>query len=168
MPTKFEHSARFSASVATVYTAFSSAEYWQRRVADVGGPIARIDEFAVRDDGVHVALMQGVAEEFLPSIVTKVRPGDLEIDRTEHWRPAGPDGSASGTFTAAIPGVPATIGGTLGLSPDGAGSRLSIRGDVEIKVPLIGGKIEKAAIDQLVRLLESEDEFTSRWTTTPQ
>ena len=87
MPTKFEHSARFSAPVATVYSAFTSEEYWKERLAEVGGPIARLDDFEVRDDGVHVAMVQAVAEEFLPSIVTAVRKGDLEIDRTENWSP---------------------------------------------------------------------------------
>ena len=109
-------------------------------------------------------MVQAVAEEFLPSIVTKFRPGDLEIDRTEVWRPPGADGSANGTFSASIPGVPAGIGGTLGLTPDATGSRLTIQGDVEIRVPLIGGKIERAAIEQLRQLLVSEDDFTAKWT----
>ncbi|WP_068278435.1 DUF2505 domain-containing protein [Aldersonia kunmingensis] len=163
MAKPIEHTAKFQAPIERLHAAFTSEQFFDERIEAVGGPGGRVDEFSVGADGtVTVKMMQIVPAATLPSLITKVRPGDLEIDRVQVWGPLR-DGRADGSFTANIAGVPAKIGGTSDIAADGAGSVLTVNGEVSVKIPLVGGKIESAAVDQLTKLLDMEDEFTVKW-----
>lgn len=52
--------------------------------------------------------------------------------------------------------LPGKAGGTFEVVPDGTGSTYTVVAKVEIKVPLIGGKISKEAEAQVVKLIEAE------------
>ena len=62
-----------------------------------------------------------------------------------------------------IPGAPAGLRGTAVLAPAGPGSRLAFTATVEVRVPLVGGKIENFIGHQLVDLLIAEQRFTTVW-----
>ena len=49
------------------------------------------------------------------------------------------------------------------LATTDGGSRLSVHITVEVRVPLLGGKIEEIIAGQVRRLLEAETAFTVRW-----
>jgi hypothetical protein len=63
--------------------------------------------------------------------------------------------------------APGSIGGALALAdlggPGSAGSQLSIDGQAKVDVPLIGGKIEAAIAEQVLKLMEREARFTAEW-----
>lgn len=54
--------------------------------------------------------------------------------------------------------------GTATLAQADSGSRLAVRISVEVKVPLVGGKIELTSA-RLVDLLIAEQRFTTVWIT---
>ena len=158
------HSARHSKSVAVVYAAFTNEQYWHDRLAAVGGPNAELREAAKTPDGsFKVVLVQAIAEKHLPSLVTKVRRGDLKIDRTETWGPLTGD-TARGRFEVSVQGAPGTISGDIEIAADGTGSVFRVDGSVSVNIPLIGGRVEEAIAEQLKRLLVKEDDFTEEWT----
>ncbi|MGB3772609.1 MAG: DUF2505 domain-containing protein [Rhodococcus sp. (in: high G+C Gram-positive bacteria)] len=167
MPRRFDHSVPSALSAAKVHTALTTEKYWQDRIEAVGGPKAELTDVTVSGDTadtrtVSVSMTQAVAEEFLPSAITAIRPGDLIIHRTESWGSLDAQG-ASGTFEAKVEGAPATITGTLTLRSEGSGSTLVAAGQAEVKVPIFGGKIEQAVIEQVLALITAEQEFTSTW-----
>ncbi|MFE3291317.1 DUF2505 domain-containing protein [Rhodococcus sp. NPDC059234] len=162
MARRIPHSSAYPQSVAAVHRALTSERYWHDRLAEVGGPGASLGHVTVGEGTVDVQMTQSVPAEHLPAVVTKVRPGDLVITRTETWGPLTGDSSA-GTFTARVDGVPATLTGTMTLAADGTGTILTMEGKVEVKLPLIGGRIESAIADQVSELLDNENEFTARW-----
>jgi hypothetical protein len=74
------------------------------------------------------------------------------------------DGTATATVTGAIPGAPVSLTGTAVLAPtDGGGSRLQFTASVEVRIPLVGGKVENFIGSQLVELLIAEQRFTTAW-----
>ena len=77
-------------------------------------------------------------------------------------RSTGP-GSYGGDVDVEISGVPASATGTMRLADNGAGSDFEVHADVQVNVPLIGGKIEEIVAGQVRRLLEAETAFTIRW-----
>src|SRR6478736_530397 len=79
----------------------------------------------------------------------------------------GIDVVTTATVKGAITGAPATLSGTGLLAPakSGAGSRLEFNASVEVKVPLVGGKIENFIGSALVDLLIAEQRFTTVWIT---
>jgi hypothetical protein len=157
MATPLAYTARYSHPVAAVRAAFADEQYWKDRVAEVGGPGARLESVTVDGAEVRVELVQAIAAELLPSAITAVRPGDLIIPRTEHWT------GESANFTASVDGAPAEVRGTITLTADGAGAVGQATGTIEVKIPLFGGKIEAAIAERLTELLASEEEFTNTW-----
>ena len=145
-----------------VFATMTDEEYLRARLRELGGPGSALLEHEAGPDGARYKLKQGLSEKDLPPIVGKVMQGDLAIQRTESLRATGP-GSYGGDVDVAISGVPASASGTMRLADDGAGSEFEVHADVEVKVPLIGGKIEEIVAGQVRRLLEAETAFTVRW-----
>lgn len=164
MARRIPHSASYPQPVDRVHAALTSERYWRDRIAEVGGDGAGIDRLDTGDGTIAVEMRQAIPAEHLPSIVTKIRPGDLVITRTEDWGPLTGD-RATGTFTAHVEGMPGDLTGTLTLAADGTGSSVTLDGQVQVGLPLIGGKIESVIAEQITELLNHEDEFTARWLT---
>ena len=165
MSRRFEHTATYPCSPATLHEAFADRAYWEARVAQVGGPGAELRSVEVRDGAagaVDVALTQRIAAEHLPSVVSRIASGDLVIAREEHWAPL--EGTrASARTSGAVTGTPARISATVELTGDDASATVRTTGRADVPVPLVGGKIEQAVCDNIVRLLEVEQRFTADW-----
>ncbi|AWK71488.1 hypothetical protein CBI38_07695 [Rhodococcus oxybenzonivorans] len=159
---RIEHSSTYSFPVEQVHAGLTTEQYWRDRIAEVGGPGATLDEVTTGPGTISVSMSQSIPAEHLPSIVAKVRSGDLVIARTETWN-ALDGGRASGTFTARVTGAPAEISGSQTLTSEGSGTKVQVTGKAEVKIPLIGGKIEGAIGDEVLRLIDKEQEFTQRW-----
>ncbi|WP_327110447.1 DUF2505 domain-containing protein [Nocardia sp. NBC_01730] len=157
MATPLAYTAHYSHSLAAVRAALTSDQYWKDRVAEVGGPNARLESITVSGDQVRAELVQAIAAELLPAAITAVRPGDLIIPRVEHWT------GDSATFEARVEGAPAEVRGTITLAADGSGATATTDGTIEVKIPLFGGKIENAIAEHLTELLKNEEEFTGNW-----
>ncbi|MCP2298960.1 Protein of unknown function [Nocardia amikacinitolerans] len=157
MATPLAFTARYSHPVAAVRAAFADEQYWKDRIAEVGGPNARLESVIVQGDHVRVEMVQAIAAEQLPPAITAVRPGDLIIPRTENWT------GDTATFDVRVEGAPATMRGTIALSGDDASAAATVDGSIEVKVPLFGSKIEAAIQERLTELLQSEEEFTNTW-----
>ena len=162
MSRRFEHTATYPCSPEAVHAAFTDRGYWEQRVARVGGPGAQLRGVDVHDGAVDVALTQQIAREHLPSVVSKIASGDLVIDREEHWGPLS-GSTASARTSGAVKGTPARISATVELSGDDTSTTVRTTGKADVPVPLVGGKIEQAVCDNVVRLLEVEQRFTADW-----
>ncbi|MFD0365152.1 DUF2505 domain-containing protein [Nocardia sp. GCM10030253] len=157
MATPLAYTARYSHPVAAVRAAIADEQYWKDRIAEVGGPNARLDSVTVEGDQVRAEMVQAIAAELLPAAITAVRPGDLIIPRVENWT------GDSATFEARVDGAPAEVRGNIALAADGTGSVGTVTGSIEVKIPLFGSKIEAAIAERLTELLASEEEFTNNW-----
>ncbi|MDH6680425.1 hypothetical protein M2284_004654 [Rhodococcus sp. LBL1] len=165
MARHIEHSAQYPHPVAELHAALTDERYWHARLEKVGGPGARLDSIALGDGTIDVAMTQSVPAEHLPAVVTKIRPGDLIIKRTESWGALQGD-RAEGTFSAEVEGAPGQLRGTMTLTAKGDESLLVMGGEVEVKLPLIGGKVEAVIAGQVLELLDAEEDFTGQWTAT--
>jgi Protein of unknown function (DUF2505) len=158
--------AEFEGSVEQVHRAFGDEQYWLERLADSGADDYSLDSMTVNGEGIDVVTTQTLRADRLPGVVTQFHRGDLSFVREETWTPIS-DGQATATVKGAITGAPATLSGTALLAPakSGAGSRLEFNASVEVKVPLLGGKIENFIGSALVDLLIAEQRFTTVWIT---
>lgn len=138
-------------------------QYWKDLVANVAADLSDLDSFTDEGDKVTVVLRQRVPDENLPSMVAKIRPGDLEITRTVVWTKGE---AAEGAFTAVVSGAPAKVKGSQRLIPTSTGCEISFDGSVEVSIPFIGGKVEKAIAENVVQLIEAEHEYTTEWIST--
>ncbi|MGH3556741.1 MAG: DUF2505 domain-containing protein [Mycobacterium sp.] len=171
MPRSFDMSTDYGVSVEEVFRAFSEEQYWLARLADSGADDATLDSLQVGglsgDDGsIDVITTQVLRSDRLPAVVTQFHRGDLCVRREEKWAPVT-DGAATATIIGSILDAPATLTGTAALEPvaESGGARLKLRASVEVRVPLVGGKLENFIGSQLVELLIAEQRFTTMWIT---
>jgi uncharacterized protein DUF2505 len=168
MPRSFDMSTDYAESVEAVLRAFSDEQYWLARLADSGADNTTLDSMEVGgpsgDDGtIDVITTQVLRADRMPAVVTQFHRGDLRIRREERWEPIA-DGSATATVTGSILDSPASLTGTAVLKPlDDGGARLKLRATVEVRIPLVGGKLENFIGSQLVELLIREQRFTTTW-----
>jgi Protein of unknown function (DUF2505) len=169
MPRSFDLSADFGATVEQVHSAFANEQYWRARLADSGADDATLDALHVGDDGgVTVETTQVLRSDRLPGVVTQLHRGDLHIVRKEQWTPVTGHGAgecSTAIITASIPGAPVAVTGDAALRATEAnsGSRMTLKASVEVRIPLVGGKVESFIGSQLVDLLISEQRFTTDW-----
>lgn len=157
----------YGATVEQVHRALGDEQYWLARLADSGADDATLDALTVdADGGVAVATTQVLWADRLPGFVNQLHRGDLSVTREETWSPLR-DGQATVEVKGAIVGAPASLSGTGRLLPAESGptSRLEFTVTVEVRVPLLGGKLEDLVGSQLMELLIAEQRFTTTWIT---
>lgn len=162
-------SADYSGSVEQVHAAFGDQQYWLARLADSGADDATLDSIRLGgpgglDGSVEVVTTQVIRADRLPGVVTQFHRGDLRIRREENWGPVS-GGVANATIMGTIAGAPVALSGTAVLAPlmEAGGARLKFRATVEVRIPLVGGKVENFIGRQLVELLIAEQRFTTFW-----
>jgi hypothetical protein len=163
MPRSFDMAAEYEGTVEQVHQAFRDERYWLERLAGSGADHATLDSMTGEGDGgIDVITTQTLRSDRLPAVVAQFHHGDLSFVREERWS-AITDGRATAAVWGSIPGAPATLSGTGVLMPSDNGSRLDFKVTVEVRIPLVGGKVENFIGSQLVNLLIAEQRFTSAW-----
>ena len=169
MPRSFDLSADYDGSVDEVHRAFTDETYWRARLAGSGVDLAKLESMRVGgetgdEDTVEVVTVQVIQSHKLPGMVTQLHSGDLRIRREEVWGPVA-DGAAQGSVVGAILDAPVNLIGTAMLSPivETGGARLTFRATVQVRVPIIGGKLENIIGTRLAELVAAEQRFTTEW-----
>lgn len=155
----------YGGSVEQVHRAFRDERYWMARLTDSGADDYSLEALVVDDGGgIDVVTTQRILAHRLPGVVQQFHRGELRLLREETWSPIA-GGKAAAAITLTIDGAPATLSGSAELVPiqDGQRSRLDFHAEVEVRVPLVGGKIENFIGSQLVDLLIAEQRFTTLW-----
>ena len=154
-----------------VHRAFGTADYWLARLAVCPVDVATLE--SLRGGGesgtegtIEVVTVQSMLSKNLPALVTQLHRGDLCVRREERWGPVV-DGTATAVIAGAIVDAPVSLSGTAVLSPiaGSGGARLTYRVSIQVRVPIIGGKIEKIIGTQLIDLVNAEQRFTTTWVT---
>lgn len=165
MPRSFDLSADYDGTVDEVHRAFTDENYWRARLAGSGVDVATLESMRVGDqDTVEVVTLQVIRSDKLPGMVTQLHSGDLRIRREEAWGPVT-GGAATGSVAGSIVDAPVNLAGTAVLEPiEGTGgSRLTFRATVQVRVPIIGGKLENFIGTRLAELVAAEQRFTTEW-----
>jgi Protein of unknown function (DUF2505) len=163
MPRSFDMATDYQGSVEQVHEALRDEQYWLARLADSGADDATLNAIRLTPDGgVDVTTTQVLRADRLPAVVTQFHRGDVEIRRVESWTGLV-DGLADAAVSGSIPGAPVTLTGNAQLVPSDLWARLAFRATVEVRIPLVGGKVENFIGNQLVDLLIAEQRFTTMW-----
>lgn len=138
-PMKITHSVRYAAPVAEVYAmltdpAFREKASWAQDTTDV--------TVTVRGESVTIDMVQ--PNKDIPSFAKAIAGETSQAVQAETWR-----GGESADFSVTLPGKPGSITGTRKLVVDGDGTLDTFVGEAKVKVPLVGGKIEKLIAEKL-------------------
>lgn len=151
----------FEANVETVLTALTDVKLIEEKFASMGHK-----DFELLDSsdsgGRIVRAYKRTVPVNVPGFASKVlKPENVSTQRDE-WAPADSDGVRRGTFEIAAAGTPVKVRGEMTITPTGK-STCTYRAvaKIEVKVPLIGGKIAGFVAGDVERGLEQDAIFTA-------
>ena len=163
MSRSFDILTQSPASVEQIHAAFGREDYWLARIAAGGATTTTLDSLIIDADGtVTVRVIQHLGRQLLPGRVAKFVPGDLKILNCETWRPAG-NRQVRGQVNISVSGGLGSGRAEAWLAPASNGSQLRYAWRVEVKIPLVGGKLEKSIGAGLAESIPAVQRFTTTW-----
>lgn len=151
---------QFDADVETVYRLMADPEFLARKYADEGATDIQVDS-DTGAGGPTVVSRRKVTID-LPGFAKKVMAPTNTVVQTDEWAPADDAGRRVCRYRVEVQGVPSRIDGTVTLVPDGGGTRQDIVADLKVSIPLLGGRLEKLAVESGRKTLEHEAAFTAK------
>ena len=150
----------YAAPVEAVAALFIDPEIVRARYEAAGDRDLEILDCGADGDDLLIHTRRTVDVEGLPGFATKVLKPTNTMEQVDVWDAPDADGSRSGSFTIDVKGAPVRASGTMRIEPtaDG-GTRHTVSGRFDVKVPLIGGKIGSWAEGPAQQRLEAEFAF---------
>ena len=153
----------YAAPLEDVLAMLRDGEATREKYEGMGHRDVQITECAGDDAALRVTSTR-VVDVDLPGFAKKVlKPTNTMTQRDEWHRSRGGDGW-DGTFDVEVKGAPIHLSGTMRLNPEGAETTYEVVLNVEVKVPLVGGRIaDWAAKNDVRRTLDAEVAFGDTW-----
>jgi hypothetical protein len=117
-------------------------------------------------DRLRISTERELPTDRFPDFVKSFVGSSLTVNQVDDWDPPGADGSRTGSITVTVSGAPIRLTGTQRLTVDGTGARTEIVAEVKAKIPLIGGRVEKAAEPAIMGAVKAEQKVASTWLAT--
>jgi hypothetical protein len=163
MSRSFDILTQSPASVEQIQAAFGRENYWLARIAAGGATTTTLDSLIVDADGtVTVRITQHLGRQLLPELVAKFVPGELKILNCETWTPVG-NRQVRGQVNISVSGGLGSGRAEAWMAPASNGSQLRYAWRVEVKIPLVGGKLEKSIGAGLAESIPAVQRFTTTW-----
>ena len=152
---KMKVTHHFDADVETVYALMSDPDFCMRKYADAGATDIQIDSDR-RDGGPKLVSRRKVTVD-LPGFAKRVMQPTNTVVQTDEWSAA----TRSCRYSVEVQGVPSRIDGTVTLTEEGGGTRQEVQAEVKVSIPLLGGRLEKFAVESGTKVLANEADYTA-------
>ena len=113
--------------------------------------------------GQRVRTSRELPSDGLPDVARSFVGDHLTVIEVQDWSGPAADGSRESALDIHVKGAPLTIKGTLRLEPSGAGTAEVLDAELKANVPLIGGRLEKAAAAPINTAIEIETGLLREW-----
>ncbi len=147
---KFRHELRYDAAPSEVFEMLADPAFRQAacEAQDVISADVQLDR---EGDGFSLVIDMLQRTDDLPGFARTFAGESTQAIQRETW--AGRDG---GDLRIEAPGKPTSMRGTIRLEPDGAGTTEVVELEIKVRVPLIGGKLEKLMADKVTAGMDAE------------
>ena len=154
---QFTQSMSYPGTVDEVVAMYLTPAYLERRF----GQFVVEGSSTVSVEGERASFAGTVRPELIPAAASRFVKSDLRVTFTEEW--ATNEAGATSRTSVTVDGAPVSVEATSTLSPSDAGSAREVSGNVSVRVPLLGGRIEKEAVTHLGRVVEREQALATNW-----
>lgn len=156
-PMKVTHTATYDAPAADVYAMLTDPDF--RQYAAAGAGVLKADVTVTPHGEGHEVRVEQVQEtQGVPSFAKKFAGQTTEVVVTETW-----SSPSAATVTVKTPGKPTDISGSYRLAETGGRTTQTFEGDLTVKVPLIGGKLEKLMADLFTQGRDHDQAAGNDW-----
>ncbi|GAB3255408.1 DUF2505 domain-containing protein [Nocardioides dilutus] len=147
---KFRHELRYAAPPAQVFEMLADPAF--REAACEAQDVISADVQLDRDgEGFTLVIDMLQRTDDLPGFARTFAGESTQAVQRETWTSA-----SGGDLRIEAPGKPTSMHGTIRLEPDGAGTKEVVELEIKVKVPLIGGKLEKLMADKVTAGMDAE------------
>ncbi len=150
---KLTHSVRYDAPLADVYAMLTDPVFREKAARAQG--VTSVD---VTLDGGDIRLEMQQPTTDLPGFARKVVGENSNVVQAESW-----NGTDTAEFSITMPPLPGGINGTRTLKADGDGTLDTFEGEAQVKIPLIGGKLENLIGSKLTEGWNNEHSLGVAW-----
>lgn len=154
---QFTQSISYPGTVDEVVAMYLTPAYLERRF----GQFVVEGSSTVSVEGERASFAGTVRPELIPAAASRFVKSDLRVTFTEEW--ATNEAGATSRTSVTVDGAPVSVEATSTLSPSDAGSAREVSGNLSVRVPLLGGRIEKEAVAHLGRVVEREQALAMQW-----
>jgi hypothetical protein len=154
---ELRHEISYEAPLADVFAMLSDPGFRQAS-ADAMGVISAEVTITAQGEGISVRIDQVQPIEGVPGFAKKFAGETTRAVQTEEW--SSPSG---GTITIETPGKPTHINGTLSLTESGGRTTETLDVEVKVRVPLLGGKLEKVMAGLVAKGMDKEHTAGVAW-----
>ncbi len=154
---KVRHELRYDASPAEVFEMLADPAF--RQAVTEAMDVISADVHVERDgDSFTLVIDQLQKTDDLPGFARTFAGDSTQAIQRETW----PDPSGA-SLAIEAPGKPTSSSGTIRLEPDGAGTTEVVELEIKVKVPLIGGKLEKLMAEKVRAGMDVEHQVGQTW-----
>jgi hypothetical protein len=154
---------RYDADPSTVYEMISDPDFQERKLANTGAVSYDVTVDPHEDGGVTVTSRRELPTDRVPEFVKGFVGSTIKIEQVEEWEAVEADGVRNGSLVADVSGMPVKFTARLSLVPNSDGTLEVVQGDLKASVPLIGGKVEKAAEPAIKAAVAAEQRTGREW-----
>ena len=154
---KFSHRLTYDAAPADVLVMLADPAF-RERVCVAMRATRRDVSIDGAPETMKVVVDQTQPAKGIPSFAKKFVGDEIQIVQREQWK-----GGSGASLKIEIPGKPGALDGSINLSQNGSGTVETVEGDIKVKIPMIGGKLEALIGDLLSSALRAEERVGKAW-----
>lgn len=114
-------------------------------------------------DGARVVTQRDLPAHNLPDFVRSIVGDTLSVTETYDWAGPTADGARDGSLVVEVAGAPVALRAKVRLEPGSSSTAMVIDGDLKAAIPLLGGKVEKAAAPAVIEAIHGEGRTGKHW-----
>lgn len=120
-------------------------------------------DVTISGDTAEVITERHLPTHAFPDFVRSMVGSTILVVEKLLWQPPAGDGSRQARITINTGNAPIALLGLVRMGPGGAGTKMAIDGEVKARIPLLGGRIEKAASAPILGAVRKERETGRSW-----
>ena len=155
-------SYQYAATPEDVFTMMRDPDFQAAKV-EATHPLSHTESVTAKGEQTEIVTSRVMPTDGFPDFAKSMIGAKIRVTETIVWSGASADGSRTGTLTIGIGDAPLRLDGTMRLGPSSVGTRVDVDGELKARIPLLGGKIEKAAADPVRTAIVKEHEVGQKW-----
>jgi hypothetical protein len=154
---------RFAADPQRVFAMIVDPAFQEAKCTASGSVEHEVDVSEHDDGGATVVSRRTMPTDGFPDFARSLVGATVELRETQRWEAPSHDGTRTGSILVEVHGLPVRFHGSVALASDGTGTHWPIEGELKASVPLIGGRIERAAQPAVLAGIRVEQRTGNVW-----
>jgi Protein of unknown function (DUF2505) len=159
MATKLSYDLTYEAPLTDVGAMLMDPAF-RERVCDAQGAVRRTVSVGPDGGGTKVVIDAVQLAQGIPGFAKKFVGDEIQLVQTEQWSDL-----ENGRIDIVIPGKPGQMSGTMTLRESAGTITETVRMEIRVGIPLVGGKIESLVADLLRKALKVENSVGRQYLT---